>query len=125
LVNEVAAAFRLYMDEPDQTFVNDAQLAIWLERGYDDFRAIVTEMDPHIYSRSQTYSLSRRQAAGPRRRRHAHPWVGRDQPAVPVGEHLSDRERWRCRTTSSRTLQAVSVSAEHLRLQGKLHAARD
>lgn len=58
LVNEVAAAFRLYMDEPDQTFVNDAQLAIWLERGYDDFRAIVTEMDPHIYSRSQTYSLS-------------------------------------------------------------------
>jgi len=58
LVNEVAAAFRLYMDEPDQTFVNDSQLAIWLERGYDDFRAIVTEMDPYIYSRSQTYSLT-------------------------------------------------------------------
>lgn len=46
------------MDEPDQTFVNDAQMALWLERAYDDFRTIVIDIDPTIYSRSQTYSLS-------------------------------------------------------------------
>lgn len=58
LVNEVAAAFRVYMDEPDKTFVNDAQIELWLARAYDDFRAIVTEIDPFVYSRSQVYSIA-------------------------------------------------------------------
>jgi|15BtaG_2_1085339.scaffolds.fasta_scaffold00240_4 hypothetical protein len=58
LVNEVAAAFRVYMDEPDKTFVNDAQVELWLARAYDDFRAIVTEIDPFVYSRSQVYSIA-------------------------------------------------------------------
>ena len=57
-VNEVATAFRVYIDEPDQTFVNDAQLELWLERAYDDFRAMVTEIDPYVYARQQVYSLS-------------------------------------------------------------------
>jgi len=57
-VEEVAALFRVYMDEPDQTFVSDAQMVIWLTSAYDDFRALVTEMDPQIYSRQQVYSLS-------------------------------------------------------------------
>ncbi|QDP48087.1 MAG: hypothetical protein Unbinned5179contig1001_43 [Prokaryotic dsDNA virus sp.] len=57
-VAEVAAMFRVYMDEPDKTFVNDAQLSTWLASAYDDFRSIVTEMDPHIYLRQQVYSLS-------------------------------------------------------------------
>ena len=58
LVSEVATAFRVYMDEPDKTFVNDAQVELWLARAYDDFRAIVTEIDPFVYSRSQVYSIS-------------------------------------------------------------------
>jgi len=58
LAEEIARDFRVYMDEPDQTFVDAAQLAIWLEKAYDDFRALVTEIDPYVYTRSQTYSLS-------------------------------------------------------------------
>jgi len=57
-VEEVAALFRVYMDEPDQTFVSDTQMSIWLTSAYDDFRAIVTEMDPQFYTRQQVYSLS-------------------------------------------------------------------
>ena len=57
-VGEVATAFRVYIDEPDQTFVNDAQVELWLERAYDDFRAMVTEIDPYVYARQQVYSLS-------------------------------------------------------------------
>ena len=57
-VEEVASLFRVYMDEPDQTFVSDAQMVIWLTSAYDDFRALVTEMDPQVYTRQQVYSLS-------------------------------------------------------------------
>ena len=58
LISEVAALFKVYMDEPDQTFVDNALMANWLQRAYDDFRCIVTEIDPHVYGVSQTYSLS-------------------------------------------------------------------
>lgn len=49
LVEEVAALFRRYMDEPDQTFVDDAQMAVWLRLAYEDFRTIVSSVDPYIY----------------------------------------------------------------------------
>ena len=58
LAEEIARDFRVYMDEPDLTFVDAAQLAVWLEKAYDDFRALVTEIDPYVYARSQAYSLS-------------------------------------------------------------------
>jgi hypothetical protein len=58
LISEVAALFKVYMDEPDQTFVDNALMANWLQRAYDDFRCIVTEVDPYIYTVSQTYNLS-------------------------------------------------------------------
>lgn len=57
LAEEIARDFRIYMDEPDKTFVDEAQLAIWLEKAYDDFRALVTEIDPFVYGVSQVYSL--------------------------------------------------------------------
>ena len=58
LISEVADLFRTYMDEPDQTFVNDTLVSTWLLRAYDDFRCMVTEIDPTIYSASQTYTLA-------------------------------------------------------------------
>ena len=58
LISEVADLFRTYMDETDQTFVNDAMVSTWLIRAYDDFRCMVTEIDPTIYSSSQIYTLS-------------------------------------------------------------------
>jgi len=58
IVEEVAALFRRYMDEPDQTFVDDAQTAIWLRLAYNDFRAIVCSTDPYIYTTFNSYTLA-------------------------------------------------------------------
>lgn len=58
LAEEIARDFRIYMDEPDKTFVDEPQLAVWLEKAYDDFRALVTEIDPFVYGVSQVYTLS-------------------------------------------------------------------
>lgn len=57
-VEEVAAIFRRYMDEPDQTFVDDAQMAIWLRMAYDDFRTIVCSVDPYIYTSFNGFTLA-------------------------------------------------------------------
>ena len=57
-VPDVAALYRRYMDEPDQTFVDNAQMAIFLSLAYDDFRSVVIEMDPYVYAASHTVLLS-------------------------------------------------------------------
>tara|TARA_R110000824_G_scaffold8808_1_gene40032 strand:+ start:4498 stop:5160 length:663 start_codon:yes stop_codon:yes gene_type:complete len=58
MVEDVAALFRRYMDEPDQTFVDDAQMAVWLSLAYDDFRAVVIDMSPYIYAQEHVATLS-------------------------------------------------------------------
>jgi len=57
-VEEVGAIFRRYMDEPDQTFVDDAQMAIWLSMAYNDFRTIANSTDPYLYSKSVPLTLT-------------------------------------------------------------------
>jgi hypothetical protein len=58
MVAEVAALARQYIDEPDQTAVDDTVLATWLERAYDEFRAVVIDLDAYIYARSIVVALS-------------------------------------------------------------------
>lgn len=49
---EVADIFRNYCDESDATFLDDAQVANYLNIGYNQFRKIVTEQDNNFYYRS-------------------------------------------------------------------------
>ena len=58
LAREVADLLRTYLDEPDQTVVDDTYLASILERAYDDFRQIVVEIDPYVYATRVTQTLS-------------------------------------------------------------------
>tara|TARA_R110000824_G_scaffold29901_4_gene99016 strand:+ start:3584 stop:4219 length:636 start_codon:yes stop_codon:yes gene_type:complete len=46
----MASLLRLYTNEPDQTFEGNAQVALWLELAYNDFRSFVAEIDPTIYA---------------------------------------------------------------------------
>ena len=57
-VDDVAKLFRRYMDEPDQTFVDDAQVVAWLSLAYDDFRAVVVDMAPYVYAQEHVATLS-------------------------------------------------------------------
>lgn len=57
-VDDVAKLFRRYMDEPDQTFVDDAQIATWLSLAYDDFRSVVVDMAPYVYAKEHVVTLS-------------------------------------------------------------------
>ena len=47
-IAETQALFRSYIDEPDATFVTDADVKLYLERGYDEFRHKVMQIDPAI-----------------------------------------------------------------------------
>ena len=58
LTNAMAALLRLYTDEPDQAFQDDANIALWLELAYNDFRSIVTEIDPTVYARSEDFNVA-------------------------------------------------------------------
>ena len=47
---QVAAKFRQYIDEPDQTFVSDADVETYLDDGYREFRNMVCDINPMIYN---------------------------------------------------------------------------
>jgi hypothetical protein len=51
-VHEVARLFRQYCDEPDESFMAPADVAIYLGLGYGEFREKVMTVDPSIYSTS-------------------------------------------------------------------------
>ena len=55
---EVAAKFRQYIDEPDQTFVSDADVEIYLDDGYREFRNMVCDINPMIYNATEEVALS-------------------------------------------------------------------
>ena len=48
-VAETQALFRSYIDEPDSTFITDADISTYLQRGYDEFRHLVIQIDPSTY----------------------------------------------------------------------------
>lgn len=48
-VDQVAALFRQYIDEPDRTFVTDADVATYLAQGYAEFRRHVMSVDNNVY----------------------------------------------------------------------------
>ena len=51
-IDEVVVMFKLYIDEPDQTFVNDTIVARMLEAGFREFKRKVTNIDPNTYART-------------------------------------------------------------------------
>ena len=55
---QVAAKFRQYIDEPDQTFVSDADAEVYLSDGYREFRNLVCDINPMIYNEIATITLS-------------------------------------------------------------------
>lgn len=50
LVSEVKALFRAYCDEPDETFLSDANVQSYLKQGYAEFRRKITALAPYTYA---------------------------------------------------------------------------
>ena len=48
---EIAQLFRRYCDEPDQSFLTDADVALYCKLGYDEFRQFVNSINPYILAR--------------------------------------------------------------------------
>ena len=46
---EVFSLFKQYADEPDATWLTDADIQIYLDRGYEEFRRLVIQQDPYTY----------------------------------------------------------------------------
>jgi hypothetical protein len=46
----VSSLFRSYCDEPDTTFLTDANVAQYLELGYNEFRDLITGISPQTYA---------------------------------------------------------------------------
>lgn len=55
---QVAAKFRQYIDEPDQTFVSDADAYVYLDDGYREFRNMVCDINPMIYNVTEQMTFS-------------------------------------------------------------------
>jgi hypothetical protein len=50
---QVYDLFRSLIDEPDQTFLTEAQAQTMLDLGYREFRQTVTDIDTEVYSTRQ------------------------------------------------------------------------
>ncbi len=57
-VDELVSKFRQYIDEPDQTFVSDADVNTYLDDGYREFRNMVCDINPVIYNVTANITLS-------------------------------------------------------------------
>lgn len=55
---EVSDLFRIYIDEPDLTFVSDSDVKNYLGAAYREFRDGVCDIDPLIYDVSQDITLT-------------------------------------------------------------------
>ena len=62
---ELRALFRSYADEPDTSFLSDADVALYLSIGYNRFRALVNATNEFHYAletdvtpNARTYSLA-------------------------------------------------------------------
>lgn len=54
---QVAELFRLYADEPDQTFLDDATVAKFCEIGLEYYRDKIAEIDPSVLLSVQHFTL--------------------------------------------------------------------
>lgn len=54
-VNEL---FQSYTDESDRTFLTDPQIGLYLSQAYTQFRSIVCNIDPYIYSIEHLFTLN-------------------------------------------------------------------
>ena len=54
---EVRELFKSYADESDPTFLTDAQITLYLKQGYNDFRRVVCDIDPFIYSKEFLFTM--------------------------------------------------------------------
>tara|TARA_R100000322_G_C5436692_1_gene189904 strand:+ start:524 stop:1192 length:669 start_codon:yes stop_codon:yes gene_type:complete len=54
---EVRELFKSYADESDTTFLTDAQITLYLKQGYNDFRRVVCDIDPFIYSKEFLFTM--------------------------------------------------------------------
>lgn len=57
-VTQVYRLYRAYMDEPDQTFISDADAESFLAQGYEEFRSRVYSLDSSIYAIEQDIVVS-------------------------------------------------------------------
>mgnify|MGYP003649643212 FL=1 len=55
---QVAAKFRQYIDEPDQTFVSDKDAEVYLSDGYREFRNMVCDINPMVYNTTEPMTFS-------------------------------------------------------------------
>jgi hypothetical protein len=55
---EVKSLFQSYIDEPDGTFITNANLNTYLAAGYNEFRFRVNEYNPDFYARQVIISLN-------------------------------------------------------------------
>ena len=55
---EVKSLFQSYIDEPDGTFVTNANLNTYLDAGYNEFRFRVNEYNPDFYATSAVISVN-------------------------------------------------------------------
>lgn len=53
----VREMFKSYADESDTTFLTDAQITLYLEQGYSDFRRAVCDIDPFIYAKEFLFTM--------------------------------------------------------------------
>tara|TARA_R110002020_G_scaffold16134_4_gene57116 strand:- start:2609 stop:3289 length:681 start_codon:yes stop_codon:yes gene_type:complete len=54
-VNEM---FKSYTDESDRTFLTEVQIGLYLSAAYSDFRSLVCQVDPFIYSIEYVFAVS-------------------------------------------------------------------
>jgi hypothetical protein len=50
IVGDIKSLFQSYIDEPDGTFITNANLNTYLDAGYNEFRFRVSEYNPDFYS---------------------------------------------------------------------------
>ena len=50
IVSQIVSLFRAYCDEPDATFLTDADVSAYLREGYDEFRRKVSVLDPYVFA---------------------------------------------------------------------------
>lgn len=61
--HEVADLFRIYCDEPDQSFLTDAMVAQFCKLGYDEFLQIAAEYNPGLMARGDALDFVGQSAA--------------------------------------------------------------
>jgi len=57
-VENVAAYLRTIIDESDTTFVSDADISTFLSIAYEEFRQLVSDIDPNQFIVSENYTLA-------------------------------------------------------------------